>query len=162
IEWVRINAKGKPQPQDCPAKIAAFYMSRVGFWNLPELVGIIEAPILRPDGTVLTASGHDHQTGLYLNSSTAWSGMPEHPTRSHAQNAVGILIKPFSQFPFVADEDRSVLVAGILTALQRRLLMTAPLFGFSAPSQRSGKSLLVESIGMITTGRKPAAAGLSK
>jgi hypothetical protein len=71
-------------------------------------------------------------------------------------------MEPFAQFPFVGQEHESVFLAGILTALQRRQLESAPLFGFSAPAQRNGKSLLVESIGIIATGRIPAAAGVPR
>jgi putative DNA primase/helicase len=54
------------------------------------------------------------------------------------------------------------LAAAILTAIQRRLLESAPLFAFDAPTQRSGKSLLAESVGIIATGRKPAATGVAR
>jgi putative DNA primase/helicase len=49
-----------------------------------------------------------------------------------------------------------------LTALQRRLLESVPLFAFDAPTQRSGKSLLAESLGIFATGRKPAAVGVPR
>ena len=70
------------------------------------------------------------------------------------------LLEPFSEFPFVTPADKSVLVSGILTALQRRLLDSAPLHGFSAPSQRHGKSMLAEAICILATGRKPPCVGV--
>lgn len=39
------------------------------------------------------------------------------------------------------EEDRAVHIACILTAIQRPLLRACPIFGYSAPAQRSGKSL---------------------
>jgi putative DNA primase/helicase len=44
---------------DCPAKVAVRYLSRVGSWHLPVLVGIVEAPVMRPDGSVLNTAGYD-------------------------------------------------------------------------------------------------------
>jgi len=156
------NSKGKATPKDCPYKIASYYSSRVGFWKLPGLVGVIEAPIVAPDGTVLTAPGFDPSTGLFLSCGSEWPAMPENPTRADAETALRVLMEPFSEFPFLPVEDKSVLLAAILTALQRRLLNSAPLFAFSAPSQRSGKTLQVEAIGIIATGRIPAAYGISQ
>ncbi len=162
VAWQVVNDEGKVKAKDCPNKISSAYLSRVGFWKLPHLVGIIEAPMLRPDGTVLTLPGYDRDTGLFLDCAEGWPAIPENPKRPEAETAALDLLAPFDQFPFTTDEDRSTLLAAILTALQRRLLKSAPLFGFSAPSQRSGKSLLVECIGIIATGRIPAAAGVSR
>jgi hypothetical protein len=55
-----------------------------------------------------------------------------------------------------------VFAATILTAIQRRLLESAPLFAFDAPSQRSGKSLLAEAVGLLATGRRPPATGVAR
>jgi putative DNA primase/helicase len=77
------------------------------------------------------------------------------------------LLAPFTQFPFVKEENgakscKAVFVAAILTAIQRRLLGPCPLFGFSAPAQRSGKSLLAESVAQIATGKPAPATSVSR
>jgi primase-polymerase (primpol)-like protein len=161
IAWQGFNAKGKLVPKNCPARIANAYLSRVGFWELPYLAGVVEAPMLRPDGTVLDVPGYDEATEMFLDAPEGWPAIPASPTRADAEEALRVLREPFKQFPFVGEGSEEVLLAGILTALQRRLLESAPLFGVSAPSQRSGKSLMVESIGIISNGRIPAAAGVS-
>jgi hypothetical protein len=149
-------------PADCPSKIANTYLSRVGSWHLPYLTGVIEAPILRPDGTVLNKPGYDVETGLFLSSDDQWPPISENPDREEAKVAAETLMAPFAEFPFVSPEDRSVLLAAVLTALQRRLLESAPLFAFTAPAQRSGKSKLAESTGLIATGRKPPAMSVAR
>jgi hypothetical protein len=53
------------------------------------------------------------------------------------------------------------VIAWILTALQRRLLGPCPLFGFSAPVPRTGKSLLSEAIAIIATGKPAPASAVS-
>jgi Domain of unknown function (DUF3854) len=162
IAWQRYNDDGELVPADCPSKIANTYLSRIGFWRLPYLAGVIEAPILRTDGTILSEPGYDAETGLYLSSDEEWPPIPQNPGIEEAKIAAKTLLAPFDQFPFAPSEDKTVLLVAILTALQRRLLESAPLFAFTAPAQRSGKSLLAESIGLIATGRKPAAMSVAR
>ena len=59
-------------------------------------------------------------------------------------------------FPFVAPCDRSVALAGMLTALDRLSMDTAPLIAFTAPTAGTGKSLLVDIIAVLATGRPNA------
>ena len=143
-------------PTDCPEKHAKIVLDRAGDRRLPDLLGIIEAPCLRPDGSVLEEPGYDEVTGLYLYSTAAWLPVPERPTRAQVEDAVRVLLAPFSQFRFVSEADKSVLLAAIFTGVQRRGLDLAPLFGFDSPIQASGKTLLGDCISLIATGRPPA------
>jgi len=164
INWVRIDKNGEPKPADCPPRVPATYLARKD-WKLPVLLGVVEAPILRPDGSILSVPGYDAATGLFLCGDEGWPAVPDAPTRADAEAALRELVEPFAEFPFVDGTEgaaRSVLAAAILTAIQRRLLESAPLFAFDAPSQRSGKSLLAEAVGLIATGRRPPATGVSQ
>ncbi|HZT72896.1 MAG TPA: hypothetical protein VE996_04525 [Terriglobales bacterium] len=161
--WERLR-QGRDGPEsrrvDCPARIAAAYLARIGAWRLPVLAGVIAAPIMRGDGTILRSAGYDAATGLYL-AGNGWPTIPSAPTGLDAHHALAVLVAPFAEFPFVEPEDRSVLLAAILTALQRRLLPAAPMFGFSAPAKRTGKSLLAEAVGIIATGQPAPAMAVS-
>jgi hypothetical protein len=148
IAFERVDRDGESKPSDCPQKLAATYLARGGGWNLPVLAGVIETPIMRPDGTILYDLGYDAATGLYFQSGEDWPAIPDAPMRAEAESALRELLEPFAEFPFVDEPARTVLVAAILTAIQRRLLESAPLFAFDAPAQRSGKSMLAESIGI--------------
>ncbi|MCP4700971.1 MAG: hypothetical protein GY862_29570, partial [Gammaproteobacteria bacterium] len=74
------------------------------------------------------------------------------------------------EFPFISkrdetvhdDLDLSVVLAGILTAISRRTVPSAPLIGFDAPKAGSGKSLLVDCTSMIATGRRAAVLSQGK
>ena len=160
IRWRRENSDGAVHV-DCPPKIAVFYMSRVGSWRLPVLTGIISASILRNDGSIIGKPGYDGATGLYLVWGEDLPKIADRPTRTDALAALQTLEAPFAEFPFVADRDRAVHVSCILTALQRPLLKACPIFGYSAPAQRSGKSLLAESVAIIATGKPAAATAIS-
>ena len=160
-QWERWDNKGNCRVVDCPTRIAQAYLSRVGSWHLPILAGIISAPILREDGTILARPGYDSQTGLFFVSDEQWPAIPEFPTLANAQAALQRLLAPFSEFPFVAEEDRAVHIACILTAIQRRLLKACPIFGYGAPAQRSGKSMLAEAVAVVGTGKPAPATAVS-
>jgi hypothetical protein len=160
VRWQRCNKSGKARDVDCPPQIATTYRSRTGAWGLPVLSGIIAAPILRPDGTVLHRAGYDAATGLFLTED--WPAVNSNPTRDDARNALVQIVETFIEFPFVTEAGRNVFIAAILTALLRRLLASAPLFGFSAPSQRTGKSLLAECVAILATGGEAPAMTVSE
>jgi hypothetical protein len=159
--WERIDSNGDIQIVDCPPKIAAFYISRTGSWRILVLAGVISAPLMREDGTILSQPGYDRESGLLFVSDEVWPVIPDRPTRADAETALKILRAPFEEFPFVAEEDISVHIAAILTAIQRRTLEACPIFGYSAPAQRSGKSLLAESVAIIGTGKPAPATAVS-
>lgn len=140
---------------DCPPKIAAIYLSREGMWRLPHLTGIIEAPVMCPDGTIVMNSGYDEATGLLLESRIAWPALPA-PSRAAAEAAVRCLTEPFVEFPFSTPAGWSVLVSAVLSGLQRRLLPSAPAHAFDAPLQGSGKSLLGDCVSLLVTGHRIA------
>jgi putative DNA primase/helicase len=160
VRWQRLNKKGEAHDVDCPPQVAITYRSRTGAWGLPVLGGIISAPLLRPDGTVLHRAGYDPATGLFLTEE--WPAVDSSPTRDDALMALALIVETFGQFPFVTEADRCVFVAAILTALQRRLLASAPLFAFSAPTQRTGKSLLAECLAIIATGKEAPAMAVKR
>lgn len=155
-DWKRFDGrKGDWVPIDVPSKIARTYKERVGRWKLPVLTGIITAPTLRPDGSLIATPGYDVASGLLLDPcGVAFPAIPARPSRDDAAEALGILLKLVETFPFVSEADRSVALSAILTACIRRSLPTAPLHGFTAPAAGSGKSMLVDLTSLIATGRE--------
>jgi hypothetical protein len=60
-----------------------------GSWpDLRPLEGIVECPVLRPDGTILDVAGYDEETGLYYRPSQDFLPFAEHPTLEDARVAV--------------------------------------------------------------------------
>jgi putative DNA primase/helicase len=144
---------------DCPAKVAAIYLSRAGLWKLPTLVGVVNAPIVRPDGSVLVKPGFDEATGLLLHSDIAWKP-PADLSKAAVDVAVETLRAPFCEFP-VAPEGLSVVISAILTSLQRRLLFSAPAHAIDAPAQGSGKSLITDSVSIVATGHETVSTSVN-
>ena len=63
-------------------------------------------------------------------------------------------------FPFVDDIDRAAMLAGLLTALQRRLLPSAPISAITAPAAGTGKTQLCESLAIVITDRRASVLSL--
>jgi hypothetical protein len=109
--------------------------------KIPELISIITAPTLRPDGSVLSKPGYDPETKLLLLPGN-YPEIPEKPTMDDVKAAFKVLWFPFSQFPYISDNDRGTALACGLTAPVRKTLSKAPGFNFDAPMSSSGKTLL--------------------
>lgn len=140
---------------DAPSKVAKTLAQRVGRWKVPVLSGIINAPTLREDGSILSRPGWDKATGLLLQRRGAiLPEIPEEPDWDDARAALSVLQHLLETFPFVSDAHRAVALSVILTACIRRSLPTAPLHAFTAPVMGSGKSKLVDIASVISTGRE--------
>ncbi len=152
--WVRIDA---------PQKVAVTYKQRVGRWRLPVLTGLINAPTLREDGSVLCTPGYDAATGLLLElCGVEFPAIPDRPSQDDAVAALQVLSELLQGFSFVQDASRSVALSAILTACIRRSLPTAPLHAFTAPVMGSGKSKLVDVATMLASGREAAVIAQGK
>jgi hypothetical protein len=55
------------KPDNLPDKVAKMYVSAANNPNLPPVLGIITAPTMRADGTILDKPVYDEATGLYFN-----------------------------------------------------------------------------------------------
>jgi hypothetical protein len=134
-----------------------------GRLRFPILTGVINAPTLRADGSVLDAPGYDAATGLLFDrQGVEFPSIAHRPTREDARAALALLRDLIDSFPFVAEVDRAVALSGIVTALVRRSLSAAPLHAFSAPVAGSGKSKLVDIASVIATGHEAAVIAQGK
>lgn len=169
IEWKKYSAKAEDWvPADCPdglARIIAAEGPTDG--RLPDLLGVLQAPALRPDGTIINEHGYDEQTGYYL-AGRAILRMPPEPSQDDAKIAWIELARLFGGddnetsrgFPWEKPEDCIVPIAGLLTLLARPAIENpacVPAFFFDAPVRGSGKGTLVQICSLIVQGRTVAA-----
>ena len=162
-EWYSIN---------CPADVAGAYLERVGYWRLPVITGIVDAPTLRPNGSVIEVPGYDETTGLLYKPSIEYKPLLPNPTKENASAALKYLCKLIAGFPFIGDDgevatgkpsaSRSVWLSLMLTTCSRHAIVRAPLHGFDAPAAGSGKSLLVDSASMISSGHEAVVMTVGK
>jgi hypothetical protein len=145
-------------------------------YDLPDIIGVISSPTLRPDLTLITQPGYDPTTKLWYKPSDNVRLPPitERPSQQEALAGLQLLQRLLDGFPFEGEKDqpkgnrhsvsRSVALAGIMTTVARGALLGAvPLFLITAPDARTGKSYLVNLTGVIATGHVPVStAGAEK
>lgn len=148
--------------------IAALH--RRGAWpGLRPLTGVIDAPVLRRDGSVLATPGYDPGTGLFFAPRVALPPIPERPTPDDGSAAVARLVDMLSEFPFDAtsiegDAEKSwqlnlgAALALVLTLVARPMI-AGPVPGFliDAPDAGAGKTLLAKVLALMGTGHLPDA-----
>ncbi|MEW6038015.1 MAG: hypothetical protein AB1648_07190 [Pseudomonadota bacterium] len=137
---------------DCPLQVSATFLAANGIRRMRPLRGLTCSPVLRPDGSVLDRQGYDAETGLYLSWSLGRVRLNRGGGQKAAIHARERLEEVLVEFPFVCDVDRSVGLAGILTAVMRPLLPSAPLMGVDASTPGTGKTTLVDVCGLIALG----------
>jgi hypothetical protein len=157
--WFRETDTGLA-PADPPAAVASI-LAELGDWpHTPSLAGLVEAPTMREDGSILDTPGYDAATGLYFDrGDTVFPPVPAHPTKRDAEHALDLLLDLLRDFPFVSEAARSVALAEIITPLVRPAVATAPLFANDAPTPGTGKGLLGRIPAWIMTGRGPSMIG---
>jgi hypothetical protein len=138
----------------CPRSVAEMLLTRKQ-WRFPVLTGIINAPTLRPDGSLLDKPGYDEKTGLLFKpGETKFPSILKSPSMEDAAAAMELLQGLISTFPFKTEVDKAVALSGILTAVVRRSLRAAPVHAVSAPVAGSGKGMIVNIAAIISTGKR--------
>lgn len=130
--------------------------------NLPEwntifpISGIVECPIIRGDGTVVTDKGYDRNTRLYYAPADGFvlPAIPEKPSKDDVKNSIVMLKEIFIDFPFVDAASRINTIATLLSAVLRPIISgSIPLSLLDKPQAGTGASLIAEVVGQIVTGR---------
>lgn len=153
------NAEGghAERPCDAPPYLPRRILARHGERGFPRLEGLVTAPTLRRDGSVLDTPGYDRQSEiLYVSDVPNPPQVPLAPTVDDAFRALAVLWCPFKDFPFVGVASQTVMVSAILSGILRPSLPTCPGHAFDAPAAGTGKTLLAECIGILATGERPA------
>jgi hypothetical protein len=143
--------------EDAPLYVARAVLAKHGQRDFKRLAGVITAPTLRADGSVLDEPGYDEASGLlYFNAAGDAPRVPEEPTPAFALDALRALWAPFALFPIADDVSRGVVLHGLLTSCIRGALPTAPGIALDAPAAGTGKTLLAKCMGILATGSEPS------
>lgn len=140
---------------NCSAEIARL-LTRKGSWSFRPLDAIVRAPFMRPDGTICDRAGYDASSRAYHAPSYDFPSVDDSPSLDDAREALGVLLEPFSEFPFKDDSARGTFLAHILTEAARLAIDFSPMFWYTAPDARIGKTLLSEMAATIVHGSRPA------
>jgi hypothetical protein len=153
------NGKIRPVNTHPPAWCMAAILAREEWPDIPYLVGVVEAPTLRADGSILDKPGYDRRTGLLYVPNGSFPPVPGKPSRDNARTAADSLFELVKDFPFRTGHKASWLAA-LLTPLARFLIDgPCPLFLLEANTSGAGKSKLCDLIGVVVSGREMTRTG---
>jgi putative DNA primase/helicase len=168
--YERAGPKGGRIRSVPPEMIAKLMLARAGSWPYRPTTGIIAAPTLRRDGSLLDREGYDETTGLILLGAPPMKPIPPAPTRKQALEARNLFFELLKEVPFgdVADEQSralplysrleksaaaSIVLDGVLSTVARGAISTTPIKLITAPTFGSSKSYCVDLVAMIATGQ---------
>jgi hypothetical protein len=153
VQFQKWDARSQAlKPKSCPPQVADTYLSRED-WKVKKLAGVIRAPTLRYDGSILEKPGYDPQSGLYfVPGDTDFPPIPQNPTKADAIASLELLRGLIQSFPFQDEPSRSVALSMFLSVVVRRSISNCPLHVVTAPTQGSGKSLLVDTAATLESG----------
>jgi NrS-1 polymerase HBD domain len=157
-QWERYDDRkkeGEKWVKTLPPEWAIHTLMARPYSRFPILEGLIFAPTIRPDGSILDMPGYDVKTGLYACfKHKAFPPIPQRPTADDARAAIEALKDPFVDFMFARDCHRAATISAICTIVCRFAIDgPVPLFGVSATAPGSGKGLAIDAITMSAIGR---------
>lgn len=120
--------------------------------------GIVDHPIIAPNLVMVTKQGYDPNMQLIAEFDyERFDVLDKRLSDTEVMLQLDRISAPFSGFAFASDADYTVAIAAVFSAVLRQVLPTCPVFGFDAPMQGSGKTLLAETIAVIASGQTASA-----
>lgn len=121
----------------------------------PPLLGLVETPVLRADGTILETPGYDVQTGLYYSPARSLEvpPIPKRPTAGDVKASLDCIREMIGDFPYESETDLANAHAAVLTPVVRMMVGLAPIAVVDAPQAGTGKSLFASAIYAVATGK---------
>lgn len=130
-----------------------------GVWPFPRLSSVVEVPTLRADGTIVDQPGYDASSSSYYAPASGLERfpLPEAPTQADTREALDTIEEAIGEFPYADEASKANVIGLLLTPVLRPAINgSTPLAVVDAPQAGTGKSLLIDVLSIITTGR-PAA-----
>ncbi|MBG0819862.1 hypothetical protein HS048_03760 [Planomonospora sp. ID91781] len=134
-----------------PREILASVLAGKTWRGVATLRGVIGAPVLRRDGTLLQKPGYDPATGLYLAAKVVLPPVPDQPSPEQVHTARDFLLNRFLRdFPWSSPADRANYIALLATPILRHFTRSLTPFALiDATMPASGKSILTGGPGML-------------
>lgn len=147
----RVAPKGVVEEFTPPREVLSAALAPREWPGVRPLHGIIGAPVLRRDGTLLQEPGYDPATGLYLAPTVQLDPIPERPSAEQVEEARGFLVERFLvDFPWTSKADRANYLALMVSPALRPFLRCLTPFGIiTATMPGSGKTILTAAIGLL-------------
>lgn len=159
VHFERFENRSQQWVETSPTDPIVHAVHHRSHWKgIRRVVGVLEAPYLRPDGSILQTQGYDETTGYVYIPNAPFPPIQENPTYKEAKQALTELYETIEDFPFVGDAKsnphRTAWLALLLTLFARPAIDgPVPAFGISATTRGTGKTKLADVAVNIVTGR---------
>jgi hypothetical protein len=154
FSFLKPNRKGELLPVDAPPRLLRQLLSSGVVRQLRPLSTVLTHPTITANGTLLNEPGYYTEQALYLDCDTdEWPDIQTALTDDEARALIDLIWTPFRAFPFVDAVARGALLAGLWTAILRASFDITPAFASDGPEFGAGKTLLLETIASIASGK---------
>ena len=157
----KLMKQGRLEPIGVPSELPALLLNAPNL-NLPITTGLDTHPLILPSGQVLDAEGLDADSGLVLHFGGAFRGSLAVDTISPEEGLARLREEMLGEFEFASAADEAAALALVLTAVERRVMDTAPGYMINASMQGSGKTTLARMVHLLVTGHDLPVAGMSE
>ncbi|QEL17632.1 hypothetical protein [Limnoglobus roseus] len=154
---VRTGGQGVEHVDASPPMEVVKDVATLPHWAVPKLRAVVEAPVFLPDGTLALAPGYHPAGQLWYAPAggLAIPPVPVHPTTADIAAARALILDDLlGDFPFADAAGRAHAVAVLVVAFARHLIAgPTPLHLVDAPTEGTGKTLLVKVLLWVVLGR---------
>lgn len=141
VVFERMDQMGHPTAIKIPQGVKDIMLNRDDHTCATQVTGLLTHPIVTPTGEILNADGL-HDTSRLLQYGGAVEGCRAY-TQAEAKAAIDRLRENFlNGFSFASALDAAAALGFLFTAVQRRMVDTAPGIAICADNQASGKTTL--------------------
>jgi hypothetical protein len=160
--WVRVTENAVIQTS--PNKDIARDMLDYPDEQLPVLNAVVKTPVFNKDGRLVSAAGYSAAAHLWYHPPAGFN-VPPVPARPSAEDVAAakalLLEELLGDFPFADESCKAHMVAALLLPFARRLIDgSTPIHLVEAPTEGSGKGLLVNLIALLATDSEAAGSSL--
>jgi hypothetical protein len=155
--------RAAPRPVALPPAFVDHYMAYRES-ALPQVGGVVTAPLVLPDGRMLARQGVDVARKLVFRIAPQLLRLVEdvdRPSDAKVARALDYLMNDWLCDVATGFQGKCILIALALTIVERVLLPERPAFFVTAGKRGGGKTTALMMVILAVTGKKPAAAAWS-
>ncbi len=155
--WDKWNERAKQRVPAMPPTAVIRNMLAARSYPLPVLHGIVQAPVIGPDGSVSLQPGYHESSRLFYAPAPGLTipEVPENPTPAQMRAAVALIRDELlGDFPFTGDAERAHAIAMLLLPTLRPVIEgPTPLHLIEKPQAGTGAGLLIAVVSTVAVGR---------
>ncbi len=145
-----VPGKGGPRKTAVPAPIIdQLYACDKGMAT--DIAGVTTWPLVAPNGEIIATSGLHEGTRLVVRNDIG--GLTPYDQNAAHHALLSLRDMYLAGFEFASPLDADAALAGLFTAVQRKVVDTAPALAILAAAQSSGKTTLARRQHLVLTGR---------